>query len=395
MARAARIAFLAPRFAEGATVGGAETLLRRLAERAAADGREVAFLTTCARDHYSWANAVPAGQRRVGSLNVHFFPVDEDRDIPTFLRVQNLICSGVRVGRADEEAWLRNSVNSRALYRHLETEGAGYDRIVAGPYLFGITGCAARIHPARTLLVPCLHDEAFARLAIMRELFHTVRGTMFNSEPERELAERLYGALTGHVSVVGMGLESHAESDPRAFARRQGLSAPYLAYAGRREPLKGTPILLDYLTLYRARTGRDVKLVLTGSGAIAPAPDLAPHVIDLGFVDEAVKHEAMAGAVAFCHPSGNESFGIVLMEAWLAGAPALVHAGGSVLPFHCRRSGGGLWFRCYPEFEAELTMLLDDTALRDRMGAAGRRYVRAEYSWEAVERRLFAALDAD
>ena len=395
MARAARIAFLAPRFAGGATIGGAETLLRRLAERAVADGREVTFLTTCASDHFSWANAVPAGQRRVGSLNVVFFPVDEDRDIAAFLRLQNLICSGVRIGRADEEAWLRNSVNSRALYRHLETEGAGYDRIVAGPYLFGITGRAARIHPARTLLVPCLHDESFARLDIMRELFHTVRGTMFNSEPERQLAERLYGALPGRVSVVGMGLESHADSDPRAFARRHGLSAPYLAYSGRREPLKGTPMLLDYLTLYRARTGRDVKLVLTGSGAIAPAPALAPHVIDLGFVDEAVKYEVMAGAVAFCHPSVNESFGIVLMEAWLTGAPALVHAGGSVLPFHCRRSGGGLWFRCYPEFEAELTMLLDNTALRDRMGAAGQRYVRAEYSWETVERRLFAALDAD
>ncbi len=395
MARAARIAFIAPRFAEGATVGGAENLLRRLAERAAADGREVAFLTTCARDHFSWANAVPAGQRRVGSLNVHFFPVDEDRDIATFLRVQNLICSGVRVGRADEEAWLSNSVNSRALYAHLETKGAGYDRIVAGPYLFGVTGRAARIHLSRTLLVPCLHDEAFAHLDIMRELFHAVRGTMFNSWPERELAERLYGSLPGQVSVVGMGLDSHGDSDPSAFARRQGLSAPYLVYAGRREPLKGTPILLDYLTLYRARSGRDVKLVLTGSGAIAPAPALAPHVIDLGFVDEDVKNEVLAGAVAFCHPSVNESFGIVLMEAWLAGAPALVHAGGSVLPFHCLRSGGGLWFRCYPEFEAELTLLLDNTELRTRMGAAGRHYVRTEYSWEAVERRLFAALDAD
>ncbi|MEI7436354.1 MAG: glycosyltransferase, partial [bacterium] len=223
MARAARIAFLAPRFADGATVGGAETLLRRLAERAAADGRDVTFLTTCASDHFSWANLIPSGQRRVGSLNVHFFPVDEDRDIAAFLRVQNLICSGVRVSRADEEVWLSNSVNSRALYRHLEIEGAGYDRIVAGPYLFGVTGRAARIHPLRTLLVPCLHDEAFARLDVMRELFHSVRGTIFNSEPERELAGRLYGALPGHVSVVGMGLEPRAGSDPRAFARRYGL----------------------------------------------------------------------------------------------------------------------------------------------------------------------------
>ena len=39
----------------------------------------------------------------------------------------------------------------------------------------------------------------------------------------------------------------------------------------------------------------------------------------------------MAGALAFCHPSVNESFGIVLLESWLARTPALVHAGSDVL----------------------------------------------------------------
>ena len=81
----------------------------------------------------------------------------------------------------------------------------------------------------------------------------------------------------------------------------------------------------------------------------------------------------MAGALAFVHPSTFESFGIVLLESFLAGTPALVHARSEVLRWQCRRSGGGLWFRHYPDFEEELLLLLNNENLRKRMGAAGKK----------------------
>jgi glycosyltransferase involved in cell wall biosynthesis len=214
---------------------------------------------------------------------------------------------------------------------------------------------------------------------------------MFNSEPERDLARRLYGIPEARCTVVGMGLDPF-EADADAFAARQGLRAPYLFYAGRREPLKGTPLLLDYVHAFRERTGKDLELVFAGSGPLEPPPGPDPHVHDIGFVQEQEKHEAMAGALAFCHPSVNESFGIVVLESWLARTPALVHAGSEVLQWQCRRSGGGLWFRTYPEFEEELLLLLNDEALRGRMGASGRRFVLEEYAWPRVEERFFDAL---
>ena len=120
---------------------------------------------------------------------------------------------------------------------------------------------------------------------------------------------------------------------------------------------------------------------------------MSDHIIDAGFVSEQEKREAMAGSVAFIHPSVNESLGIVLLESWLARTPALVHAKGEVLRDQCLRSGAGLWFRRYPDFEEELTMLLDDSEKRRALGEAGRAFVQREYSWPAVESRLFAALD--
>jgi glycosyltransferase involved in cell wall biosynthesis len=109
-------------------------------------------------------------------------------------------------------------------------------------------------------------------------------------------------------------------------------------------------------------------------------------MLDVGFVSEQEKHEAMAGAVAFIHPSVNESLGIVLLESWLARTPALVHAKGVVLRDQCTGPAAGLWFKNYPEFEAALSLLLDRPETRRALGESGRRFVRQDtYAWDAVE----------
>jgi glycosyltransferase involved in cell wall biosynthesis len=385
------IAFVCPRFSEQGTVGGAETLLKKLAEHAAAAGRKVTFLTTCAESHFTWKNTLPPGHRRIGSLDVHYFPVD-NRDVGAFTQIQQAICNYGHYTPADEETWAKNSVNSEALYQHLREHGAEYDRIVMGPYLFGLIIAASRIHPEKTLLVPCLHDEPFAYLGVVKKMFETVRGFMFNTEPEQDFARRVNSLPPAKCSVVGMGIDPFT-ADPNSFAARQGLTAPYIMYSGRREDGKGTPLLCEYLQAFRERTGHDIKLVFTGSGAINAPSELLPHILDLGFVGEQEKHDAMAGALAFIHPSTFESLGIVLLESFLAGTPALVHARSEVLQWQCRRSGAGLWFRHYPDFEEELSLLVSNEDLRKQMGAAGRDYVRREYSWASVEKRLFQALD--
>lgn len=394
MKRAERIAFVCPRFPENATVGGAETLLRRLAECCAADGRAVTFLTTCAKDHFTWKNELPPGERTLNGLQVRFFPVDSTRNVDSFLRAQDqIVRSGGHVSESVEADWLQNSVTSTALCEHLHAAQNSYDCILAGPYLFGLTYQVASIFNQKVFLVPCLHDEPFAYLQKFRTMFETVRGILFNSLPERELAIRLYGLSTERLHVVGMGMDPFPV-DTNAFRSRHNLNAPYLIYSGRREPMKGTPLLLDYLHAFRARTQKNLSLVLTGSGRVDIPPGLAPHVLDAGFLSEEEKHEAMAGALAFCHPSVYESFGIVLLESWLAGTPALVHAQSHVLRHHCERSHGGLWFGNYPEFEESILMLMDDPALQRAMGVAGRNYVLREYAWDRVRKALFQAVDA-
>lgn len=384
-----KIAVVSPRLHEPGTVGGAETLLYCLAEYAVQLGHEVDVLCTCAKNHFTWENELPEGSFARDGMTIRRFPVDP-RDAEEYLRLQLAISRGEKLSPEQERLWLDQSVNSTPLVEHLRQ--ADYDRVLAGPYLFGLVEAACRAVPDRMLLVSCFHDEATARVKTLQEAFLGIRGFLFNTDPERSLAHRLMSTLSPRVEeVVAMGIEPF-EVSKTAFAERTGIRAPYVVYCGRREGGKGTPILVDYLDAFRKRTGRDIHLVMTGSGAVDVPPSLAPAFHDLGFVSEQEKREAMAGATAFVHPSVNESLSIVVLEAWLARTPAMVHAKGEVLRWQCESSCGGLWFGSYPEFEEELLCLLDRPEVSRTLGEQGRAYALARYAPEAVRRRFAEAL---
>lgn len=386
-----RLAFVTPRFAVEGVVGGAETLIRDLAQTAAAAGHEVQLLTTCATNPHTWSNDRAPWEEVVDCIHVRGFRVKEDRDLETFFSVQDRIMKEQVLSRGEEEAWVANSITSPDLQDALAKELPQLDAILAGPYLFGLTLQVAEAFPEKTWLIPCLHDEPYARVGVIADRFRAVQGCLFNSEPEKELAMRMYGLDASCGNVVGMAIEPF-EVDAEAFAKRHGLERPYVLYSGRQEQGKNTPLLLDYLHTYTERRQGSVHLVLTGSGDLPVHESLRPYLLNLGFVSEQEKFEAMAGGTAFLHPSVNESFGIVLLESWLAGTPVVVHDKGEVLKWQCQRSGGGVWFRDYPEFETLLDRLLEDQELNHSLAMSGKRYVVNTYNRTALAERLFATL---
>jgi glycosyltransferase involved in cell wall biosynthesis len=101
---------------------------------------------------------------------------------------------------------------------------------------------------------------------------------------------------------------------------------PFLLYVGRKEAGKNVPLLIDYFAQYKRQYGGELCLVLVGKGAVEIPPDRRHNILDLGFLSEQDKLDAYAAALALCQPSCNESFSIVMMEAWVAGTPTLVHA---------------------------------------------------------------------
>jgi glycosyltransferase involved in cell wall biosynthesis len=109
-----------------------------------------------------------------------------------------------------------------------------------------------------------------------------------------------------------------------------------------------------------------------------------PGVRALGFVSEEDKWDALAACDLLVMPSQYESLSIALLEAWCVGKPVLVNAQSEVLVGQCRRSHGGLWYRDTAELVAALECMLRDTAIRDGLGAQGRRFVSANYAWPGI-----------
>ena len=75
---AGRLAFVPPRYGNE-IVGGSEAVMREAAHGLARRGWEVEVLTTCARDHYTWENAYPAGTTTDDDVVVHRFPIERSR----------------------------------------------------------------------------------------------------------------------------------------------------------------------------------------------------------------------------------------------------------------------------------------------------------------------------
>jgi len=396
------LAVVLPRYGKSLG-GGAETLVRALVEHIWGVGESanpvrlverLEVWTTCAADHRTWENFHPPGMTVDNGIVVRRFPVSP-RDLEVFIRFELALNHGRPVSITEQLDWLANSVNSHELYAHIAAHAAEFDAIIFAPYLFATCFWGALIAPERSILIPCLHNEPYAYLDVFHHLFHRVRGFLFNTQKELELAQRLYGInnFEENAVVVGMGFKP-----PPAAARgenggtgclRDKRDAPFLLYSGRKETGKNLDFLIECFADYRrANPGSALELRLMGAGEIEFLKELPPGVIDLGFVSEEEKEDLMTEALALCQPSTNESFSIVMMEAWLRATPVIVHGDCAVTRDHVVRSGGGLYFTSAGEFAGVVDLLLSTSGLPQTMGKSGQHYVQTEYSWAAVTERL-------
>jgi glycosyltransferase involved in cell wall biosynthesis len=385
------LAFVAPWYGRDIP-GGAEAECRATARALRDRGVPVEILATCARDHASpWADHHPDGVTEEDGLVVRRFKV-RPRDPERYARLQWRLTLGGTLTSFEEEDFVRESVNSNDLYAYLGGERDRYWYAFI-PYCFGTTWEGALVAPERSLLIPCLHDEPFAQLKWTRRVLRAVRAVCFHVPAERALAESLAGADAERFHLVGEGVDTLPPGDGARFRQTHRVLDPFLLYAGRKAAEKNTPLLVEYFARYKlTHPGRRLRLVLIGSGGVRIPARLSADILDLGFIPPQDKADAYAAALALCQPSLLESFSLVMMEAWLAGAPSLVHGRCAVTRDHCLASNGGLFFEDYFEFVEALELLARDEALRRRMGEAGRAYVLANYTWDRVTDNYLAVL---
>ena len=222
-----------------------------------------------------------------------------------------------------------------------------------------------------------------------------------------DLASRLHGRIAvsgaarhfisryfpGEYRIIpnGVDLDRFADAEPYEELRDGTLNILFL---GRLEERKG---LIHLLKAYHRLRKRhvDARLLVVGAG-----PKLREYkryvglrgirdVEFLGRVTDDQKARYFASTDIFCAPAtGQESFGIVLLEAMAAGVPIVasdIHGYKQVV----QRGVQGLLVepRNPRALAAALYTLATDADLRHRMGDAGRERA-PEYTWDRVTERV-------
>jgi glycosyltransferase involved in cell wall biosynthesis len=214
---------------------------------------------------------------------------------------------------------------------------------------------------------------------------------MYNSLEEQAMITRLTGNVDVPGVVVGVGSELPADVSPERARQKFGLDRPYLVYVGRIDANKGCAELFDYFDKYSARSEQSLDLLLIGS-PVMPIPD-HPRVRHLGFVSDADKFDAIAGAVALVMPSYFESLSMVALEAWALGRPVIANGRCDVLVGQSRRSNAGLYYASAAEFSAAVDRLTTDPSLAHVMGQNGRAYYAEHYAWPVIEAKYLTMFE--
>jgi glycosyltransferase involved in cell wall biosynthesis len=366
--------------------GGAELLCRQLATRLAEQGHAVEVVTSCARSYIDWANAYPPGEEILDGVTVHRLPVLRPRDVAVFgdLDGRTSWSHGVRPLVLQRSWMAAQGPLVTELAPWLAGRAASFDAVIFFTYLYYSTWAGLPVAAERTATVlhPTAHREPQFDLPIFDLLLRLPTAYAYSTEEEAALvAERTGRPRPGR--VIGIGVDLDATGHGPRFRSDAGLGErPYLLFVGRVVAEKGSLELYDYFTTYKRRRPGDLALVVMGD----PLTNLPSHpdVLATGFVPESVKHDALDGALAMVQPSYFESFSMVLSESWAQGTAALVQGRCDVLAGQVARAGGGIAYDGYAEFEAAVDLLVANASLAPALGARGREFVQAHYSWDAV-----------
>jgi glycosyltransferase involved in cell wall biosynthesis len=294
------------------------------------------------------------------------------------------------------QGWLRKNIRN---YDIVHTHGLFSFAPLAAAWAARAAGVPYVMRPAGVLDTWGMTNKSvFVKRTSLRlldgPLLAGASAVHFMTELERSRAAEL--RLPIRPVVLPLGFDFSATVQPRDPVADLGIDGKQVVlYVARLHKIKCVDVLLRAFAGLPNR--ESTVLLIAGDGerslvnelqGLATQLGLGDRVKWLGFADPALKVWLFSRANVFTLPSASENFGIAVIEAMHAGLPVVVTSGCGLASMVHAAQAGLVTDGSVEALRAALHRLLTDEALRQDMGAAGRRLIDKELSLEAFGGRL-------
>lgn len=165
--------------------------------------------------------------------------------------------------------------------------------------------------------------------------------------------------------------EDGVDLNPVTNVQEKADSKPYIAAAGRLVRMKG---FQNLIRIMRRLPSIELRIAGTGpfEGELRKQAEGAANIKFEGLCDRKSLIRLFHGSKAVAVPSlFPETFGYVVLEAFSALAPVIVHRGGGAIAETGEQSGGGIGYDTDDELEQGILRLVNDHALRQSLADKG------------------------
>jgi L-malate glycosyltransferase len=370
-------------------IGGAEVVLQNVLERLAQDGFQCTVYATDAKSAED------------------IFLTSQGSETEEWINGVHVIRSPVT--NPPKKAWLARNLDRISVYghgawsyrqfRHLLRDQ--YDVVHSSPFPSThnyLAYAAARTRRKPFVCSPHLHladsyhSDRWSLFAMMRG----AAAVLANTSYERDHYVKR-GVSPRKIYVTGVGCDVNARDGERETAPRCALDFPAyqekrkVIFVGRKDPHKGISDILRALRLLTLGR-KDILFTCVGpeTGYSKELwqqipPGLQEQLLVIDSVSEGEKHALIEDSDLLILMSTTESFGIVLLEAWLHGK-AVIGARAGALQSVIQDGTDGLLVEPgnHTELAATIEFLLENPEISARLGANGRTKTVQQFSWDAV-----------
>ncbi len=178
--------------------------------------------------------------------------------------------------------------------------------------------------------------------------------------------------------------EQFGATDQDAFRQIYPSPRPFILVLGRKAGAKGYRQIVDAIEEIN-RVGIDLQAILIGPDDDG-IPVTTPNAIYLGRQPRNVVRGALMRCLALCNMSSSESFGIVLLEAWLAGKPVIANK--NCAAFHDMAvHGENALLTSAKELPETIKQLVSNPDLQAMLAMNGNK-VTERYDWKTVSQKF-------